>query len=221
MKQVLREVNLVGLYVAKEPVGLESRVDEITQLLSIGSNDIQRIGIYGMGGIGKTTIAKALFNKNFRNFEGSCFLANVREASEGHNGILQLQEQLLSEILIADKTRVENEDRGISLLMERLCSKKVLIVLDDLSNIRQFEYLTGQCNQFAAGSRIIKTTRDAGLLREIEVDKRYSVEKLDRDESFELFRVQSTCLQKSNSIRRFYATCRRHCTPSRRAAVSS
>lgn len=187
VKQVLLEVNLVGLNVAKEPVGIESRVEEITQLLSIGSNDIKTFGMYGMGGIGKTTIAKALFNKNFRHFDGSCFLANVREASEQHDGILHLQEQLLSEILIIDKIRVENEDKGISLLMERLSSKKVLIVLDDLNNRRQFDYLAGQWNKFAVGSRIVITTRDAGLLEQIEVDYRYSVEKLDKDESLELF----------------------------------
>ncbi|KAL8158229.1 hypothetical protein AgCh_002791 [Apium graveolens] len=187
VKKVLLEVNLVGLNVAKEPVGIESRLEELTQLMRTSSHDIQKIGIYGMGGIGKTTIAKALYNKNFRHFEGSCFLANVREASEGHDGILHLQEQLLSEILIVDKIRVENEDRGISLLMERLCSKKVLIVLDDLNDRRQFDYLAGQWNQFAVGSRIIITTRDAGLLEQIEVDERYNVEELDRHESLELF----------------------------------
>ncbi|WOH16085.1 hypothetical protein DCAR_0935634 [Daucus carota subsp. sativus] len=187
VNKVLLEVNLVGLNVAKEPVGIESRVEELTRLLSNDNNDIRKIGIYGMGGIGKTTIAKALYNKNFHQFEGSCFLANVREASEGHDGIPHLQEQLLSEILVVDKIRVENEDRGINLLMERLSSKKVLIVLDDLNNRRQFDYLAGQWNQFALGSRIIVTTRDAGLLEQIEVDSRYSVEELDRDESLELF----------------------------------
>ncbi|KAL8158241.1 hypothetical protein AgCh_002802 [Apium graveolens] len=187
VNNVLLKVNLVGLSVAKEPVGMESRVQRLTQLMRTGSNDIRKIGISGMGGIGKTTIAKALYNKNFRHFEGSCFLANVREASERHDGILHLQEQLLSEILIVDKIRIENEDRGISLLMERLCSKKVFIVLDDLNHRRQFDYLAGQWNQFASGSRIIVTTRDAGLLEQIEVDERYNVEELDGDESLELF----------------------------------
>ncbi|XP_074338508.1 disease resistance protein Roq1-like isoform X2 [Apium graveolens] len=187
VNKVLLEVNRVGLNVAKEPVGIESRVAELTQLMRTGSHDIRKIGIYGMGGIGKTTIAKALYNKNFRHFEGSCFLANVRETSERHDGIPHLQEQLLSEILIVDKIRVENEDRGISLLMERLLSKKVLIVLDDLNDRRQFDYLAGQWNQFSVGSRIIVTTRDAGILEQIEVDERYNVEELDGDESLELF----------------------------------
>lgn len=175
--------------VAKEPVGIESRVEVITQLLSTGSTDIQKIGIYGMGGIGKTTIAKALFNKNFRRFDGSCFLANIREASEGHDGILHLQEKLLSEILVVDNFRINNEDRGINLLMERLCSKKVLIVLDDLNDRRQFDCLAGSWNQFDKESMIVITTQYVGLLEQIEVpvDKRYSVKELNEKESLELF----------------------------------
>ncbi|WOH16086.1 hypothetical protein DCAR_0935635 [Daucus carota subsp. sativus] len=189
LKDILPKVNLVNLNVAKEPVGIESRVEVITQLLSTGSTDIQKIGIYGMGGIGKTTIAKALFNKNFRRFDGSCFLANIREASEGHDGILHLQEKLLSEILVVDNFRINNEDRGINLLMERLCSKKVLIVLDDLNDRRQFDCLAGSWNQFDKESMIVITTQYVGLLEQIEVpvDKRYSVKELNEKESLELF----------------------------------
>ncbi|KAL8158236.1 hypothetical protein AgCh_002797 [Apium graveolens] len=187
VEKVLPEVNRVRLFVAKEPVAIDSRVDGITQMLNVGGNDILKIGLYGMGGIGKTTLAKAFFNQNRRHFEGSCFLANVREASEGHDGILHLQKQLLSEILVIDNIRVENEDRGISVLMERLYSKKVLIVLDDLNSTRQFDYLAGMWNQFAVGSRIVITTRDRHLLEKIEVNKFYSVEILDKNESLELF----------------------------------
>ncbi|KAH0727036.1 hypothetical protein KY284_002901 [Solanum tuberosum] len=38
-------------------------------------------GVCGMGGIGKTTIAKYVFNINYTNFEGSSFLENTRQYS--------------------------------------------------------------------------------------------------------------------------------------------
>jgi len=48
------------LFVVNHPVGVESRVQDVIQLLnSQQSKDSLLIGIWGMGGIDKTTIAKA------------------------------------------------------------------------------------------------------------------------------------------------------------------
>ena len=40
--------------------------------------DVRMVGIHDLRGIGKTTIAKTIYNKIVDNFEGSCFLENVR-----------------------------------------------------------------------------------------------------------------------------------------------
>ena len=50
----------------------------VESLIDIELNDIRMVGIHGLGGIGKTTITKAIYNKIVDNFEGSCFLENVR-----------------------------------------------------------------------------------------------------------------------------------------------
>ncbi|MCH81683.1 TMV resistance protein N-like [Trifolium medium] len=58
------------LFVADNPVGVESRVQDTIQLLDIQqSNHVLLLGMWGMGGSGKTTIAKAIYNKIGRNFE--------------------------------------------------------------------------------------------------------------------------------------------------------
>jgi SpoVK/Ycf46/Vps4 family AAA+-type ATPase len=93
------KLNRMPLFVAKYPVGINSRVDAIKLLLDIESNDVRVVGMYGPGGIGKTTIAKAIYNNVFDIFEGSSFLENVRERSETFDGIIQLQETLLFDIL--------------------------------------------------------------------------------------------------------------------------
>ncbi|KAF5951975.1 hypothetical protein HYC85_009919 [Camellia sinensis] len=179
------------LNVAVHPVGIDSRVEHIKSLLSIGSDDVRMIGIYGMIGIGKTTIAKAVYNHIFLQFEESCFLANVREVAGQLNGLVQLQKQLLFELLGTKNLKTGSVDRGFNLMKERLYSKKVLIVLDDVDQPSQLETLAGNRDWFGLGSRIIITTRDEHLLKGLEVDERYMAKELNHEESLQLFSLHA------------------------------
>jgi len=124
------------LFVADNPVGVESRVQDMIQLLDTQqSNDVLLLGMWGMGGIGKTTIAKAIYNKVGRNFEGRSFLANIREVWEQVSGQVYLQEQLMYDIFKETTTKIQNIESGKPILKERLCHKRVLLVLDDVNKL--------------------------------------------------------------------------------------
>ncbi|KAF5939702.1 hypothetical protein HYC85_023961 [Camellia sinensis] len=187
VKQVSCKLKRTSLNVAKHPVGIETRVEHINSLLSIGSDDVRMIGIYGLGGIGKTTIAKAVYNHIFRRFDGSCFLANVREFVGQFNGLVKLQNQLLFELLQNKKLNIGSVDRGMHLIKANLYSRRVLIVLDDLDQLVQLNSLAGNRDWFGPGSRIIITTRNEHLLMGLKVDERYMAEELNREESLQLF----------------------------------
>ncbi|KAK0591781.1 hypothetical protein LWI29_007902 [Acer saccharum] len=100
IKEIVREIS----YKLEAPfpnipegfVGIESRLKNIFQLLEPKSDDIRLIGICGMGGIGKSTIAKVVLNNLQHSYDGSCFLANVREVCS-KDGAVALQKKLLSE----------------------------------------------------------------------------------------------------------------------------
>ncbi|KAL4605370.1 hypothetical protein ACB092_09G024100 [Castanea dentata] len=145
------------------------------------------VGILGLGGIGKTTIAKAVYNIIAKHFEGSCFLENVRENSETNNGIMQLQENLLFNILRGKHLKVESVAHGTNMIRERLQSKRVLLILDDVDKSKQIENLFGNFDWFVLGSRVLITTRDAHLLATLKVYATYEVKELVKHEALELF----------------------------------
>ncbi|XP_062159658.1 TMV resistance protein N-like isoform X2 [Alnus glutinosa] len=185
VQNVSRIVSRTYLFVAKHPVGIKSRVQWINSLLSIEMKDRSfMVGILGAGGIGKTSIAKDIFNSIAYQFEGSCFLSNVRETT-----CLILQNNLLSEILGCNM-EVHSVDRGVMVIKDRLCSIRVLLILDDVDHLYQLRMLAGEVDWFGLGSRIIITTRDRKVLTDHEVDDDliYEVKELDFKEALALFR---------------------------------
>ena len=184
---MLQVCDKTELFVTNNPVGVESRVQEMIQLLEQKSKDVLLLGVWGMGGIGKTTIAKAIYNKIGRNFEGRSFLADIREVWGQEAGHVCLQEQLLFDIFKENNTKIHNTESGKMILRERLRHKRILLILDDVNKLQQLNALCGNREWFGSGSRIIITTRDIHLLRGKRVDQVFAMTGMDVDESIELF----------------------------------
>ena len=146
------------------------------------------VGIYGVGGVGKTTIAKVVYNNIVDHFDVNIFLEmSVKtEMSRTNDGIIQLQNKLLSKSLRDRCSNVDSVPEGITMIKDKLCRQKLLLVLDDVDRWKEIENLLGDCDWFAAGSRIIITTRDKQVLNTLENPGVYNVEELDQHEALEL-----------------------------------
>ncbi|XP_050284365.1 disease resistance protein Roq1-like isoform X2 [Quercus robur] len=171
-------------------VGINSRMEAVTKLLDIKSNDVRMVGITGLGGIGKTTIAKAIYDRFSNHFKAKSFVEDVRERSKTEQDKIHLQEALLKGISEGKNWRVSTIKEGTAMINRILCLKRVLIILDDVDNADQIETLLGRCEGFASRSRIILTTRNKRLLakRNGLSTYDYGVKELHKDEAIKLFR---------------------------------
>ncbi|XP_028949599.1 disease resistance protein RPV1-like [Malus domestica] len=167
-------------------IGRDYYVESLNTWLEDGSNDVGVAVIHGMGGIGKTTIAKIAYNQNFSKFQASSFLSDIRETSKQANGFVHLQRNLLSDIQKRKVNNIYSHDEGIVKIKRAVRCKRVLIVLDDVENLEQFNVILGMRDWLHPGSKIIITTRHEHLLR-AEVCVRFKVEGLPEHQSLKLF----------------------------------
>ncbi|XP_059657812.1 disease resistance protein RPV1-like isoform X2 [Cornus florida] len=191
VSKVWGELKRNSLVVNECLVGIDNHVEEMMRLLSVNSSDVRFVGIHGMGGIGKTTIAKVIYNQLSQHFEFCCFLADVRETAQQHNGLVNLQSQLISTILKRRCADIRNMDEGINVIKDRFSGKKVLVVVDDVDQKIQLHALVGKCDWFGSGSRIIVTTRNKEILNIPEVDWTYEPKELDSNQSLQLFSMHA------------------------------
>ncbi|XP_024989846.1 TMV resistance protein N-like [Cynara cardunculus var. scolymus] len=168
-------------------IGIGARLQHLKSKMKMESDGVVMVGIWGIGGGGKTTLASALYDEISSRFDGCCFVDNIREESSKSDGLPKLQERILSLVLKQKQMEVNRVVQGRCLIKSRLCRKKVLIVLDDVDHLDQLKSLAGSHDWFGEGSRIIITTRDNHLLNAHKVNVMYNICLLNDDEAIKLF----------------------------------
>ncbi|KAF5813868.1 putative TIR domain, P-loop containing nucleoside triphosphate hydrolase [Helianthus annuus] len=171
-------------------VGLYARAEQMNLSQFAGSDKVHTIGICGIGGIGKTSVAKAIYNLMYKHFEACSFCEDVNDVVN-RNGLVYLQTKLLDDILkdgdpLTD-LKIPSVGEGVCIMKRRMKGKKIFIVLDDVDNQNQFEALAGNPDWFNPGSLIVVTSRDRQLLKANHVEHVYEIDPLNDDEARELF----------------------------------
>jgi hypothetical protein len=136
-----------------------------------------RMGVYGMGGIGKSVLVNLLARDSEvrRAFPDGVLWIVFGIAPN----ILELQRNVLN--IFLDSESIENVAQGRVKLESFLASRAVLLVLDDVwdrAHAEAFNVLGPRC-------RAIITTRDAGLVKSLD-GKHHQLELLTAAESLDL-----------------------------------
>ncbi|XP_059064075.1 disease resistance protein Roq1-like [Cryptomeria japonica] len=179
----LKVMKSVPLWVAEHPLGLDEMVKGFQSVASEGN--VKITGIVGMGGSGKTTLAKELFNINFSSFERCSFVSDVRDAAS-RNALLDKQKKLLTDLGVHHLS-FDSVDEGKAVLGNRLGSHRGLIVLDDVDHIDQLNALLPNKDNLGSESMVIVTSRELGVLKLWGLSCIYKMPGLNRSHAEQLF----------------------------------
>ncbi|KAH6781641.1 hypothetical protein C2S51_006934 [Perilla frutescens var. frutescens] len=157
----------------------EQNLGRIWSLLEMG--EVPSIGIHGMGGAGKTTLAKHIHNRLHAQSQGRVFWVTVSQEFT----IKSLQDKIAKFLGVKFEDEDEEAIRAGKLHEALSGMKKSVLILDDV-----WEYIDLSrvgCLFSAECCRLIITSRLSDVCRQIGCQEVIAVKKLDRDEAWKLF----------------------------------
>ena len=150
--------------------------------------DAEIEGIWGMAGIGKTSIAREIFEILSPQYDLCYFLQDFHCMCKS-KGLRQIRDDFLSKVFREEKLWIGASDTKPSFMRDWFQNRAILVVIDDVSNARDAEYVVGGFSWFSRGHRIILTSRSKQVLVQCKVKEPYEMQQLCEIEAFRLCKL--------------------------------
>ncbi|KAJ1381128.1 P-loop containing nucleoside triphosphate hydrolase [Sesbania bispinosa] len=168
----------------------ESRQYAYEQLMeALKDDEVVRIGLYGMGGCGKTTLAMEVGKRAEENhlFDKVLFVP-VSCAVE----VRRIQDKIASALQF-DFPKNENEERE---KCQRLCMRitqenRILVILDDVWEMLDFDAIGIPSNENHKGCKVLITTRSDDVCKGMDCQRKVRLPNLTDNEAWDLFQKLS------------------------------
>nr|UBY07218.1 NBS-LRR disease resistance protein [Dasypyrum villosum] len=155
----------------KELIGIDVARDEITKKLMDGDGDgdvpnqqLKIISIFGIGGLGKTTVAKVVHQGLQEKFMLKAFVS-VGQKPDVKKVLRDIFLELDKEGYMKSNAQTLDEMQLIVELQKLLENKRYFIVIDDIWNVEAWKIIICALKDSNCGSKIITTTRSLEVAR--------------------------------------------------------
>ncbi|XP_031249802.1 disease resistance protein SUMM2-like [Pistacia vera] len=148
------------------------------------SDSVSIIGIWGMGGVGKTTLVKEI-SQHVK--EAKTYDVAVMAVVSQTPSIMKIQSDI-ADMLGVTNLPASSEIARASFLWERIKEKKkILIILDDVWERIKLDEIGIPFGSDHRGCQILITSRSKTVCNQMECQEIYTVETLSKQESWALF----------------------------------
>ncbi|KAG8502383.1 hypothetical protein CXB51_000458 [Gossypium anomalum] len=185
-KRIGHRAELPGLefFTSKHILASKSSIAAFNKIMEALKDDkVNMIGVWGMGGVGKTTLVKEVGKKTK---ELRCFHIVVSQTS-----IIENIQYKIADFLDLKFEKTTKEGKAEELWLRLKKEEKVLIILDDMWNEVQLNEIGLPLNENGNGCKIILTTRRMTVCESMECQVIVPVDVLDNDEAWTLFRMKA------------------------------